>query len=236
MHEPGLDQINVLVIDDEEEIRRLLVEIITRQEHQVVAVASAEEALNLLPFWTFQIAFIDHRLPGMDGLVLGEYLRKSNPDMMIAMVSGSVDGRVERRSRDLDLRFIPKPFGVDEILSVIDEYMAEARARDDYRRSVEVDAEPPIARFIEDVGASFGVPGVPGRIGDRLVTTIKRCLNDMRSASRYNERDRVVALCGLISAKVLNLDLPRTAEGRTLYEEYDALMTARGKRAEFRQE
>lgn len=235
MHDAGLDQINVLVIDDEEEIRHLLVEIISRQEHQVVAVASAEEGLNLLPFWTFQIAFIDHRLPGMDGLVLGEYLRKSNPDMMIAMISGSVDARVERRARDLEFRFISKPFGVDEILAVIDEYLSEARARDDYRRSVEVDAEPPIARFIGDVAASFGVPSVPGRVGERLVATIKRCLNDMRSASRYNERDRVVALCGLISAKVLNLDLPRTPDGRTLYEEYDALMTSRGKRAEFSQ-
>ncbi len=234
MQDEGADQINVLVIDDEEGVRRLLAEVIGRQEHQVVAVSSAEEALALLPFWTFQVAFIDHRLPGMDGLVLAEYLRRSNPDMAIAMISGAVDGRVERKSRDLSIRFIPKPFGIDEVLQVIDEYLSEARARDDYRRSVEVDVEPPIARFIDDVGASFGVPSVPARLEERLVSTIKRCLNDMRSASRYNERDRVVALCGLITAKVLNVDLPRMADGRTLFEEYDTLMESRGKRVEFR--
>ena len=54
-------------------LRGLLVDIIGRGGHQAVPVASAEEGLELLPIWTFQVAFIDQRLPGMEGLVLGQY-------------------------------------------------------------------------------------------------------------------------------------------------------------------
>ena len=80
---------------------------------------------------------------------------------------------------------------------------------------------------------TFEIPSVPSRIESRLTETIKRSLNNLRSANRYNERDRVVALTGLLSARVLGLHLPKTNTDRTLYEEYDALMVERGRRREF---
>ena len=79
----------------------------------------------------------------------------------------------------------------------------------------------------------FGIPKVPGRITERLVGTLKRSLANLRSVSRYNERDRVVALSGLLTARVLDVDLPRTSTGLTLYEEYDRLMQSHGRRTEF---
>jgi len=227
-------QLNILVIDDDPAMRTLLVDIIQKREHQVVVAESAEEGLELLPFWTFQIAFLDHNLPGMEGVVLGEYLRRNNTDMTIAMVTGSDDPRVERKSRDLALRFIPKPFGVDDILRVIDDTVEAARERDQRRqRGDDPDFEPPIARFVEDIEECYGIPKVPSRIQGRLIETLKRSLNNLRTASRYTERDRVVALSGLLTARVLGVDLPKTSDGKTLYEEYDELMKERGRRTEF---
>jgi CheY-like chemotaxis protein len=228
------EQINVLVIDDDEAMRNLLVDIIAKREHQVIAAASAEEALELLPVWTFHIAFIDHNLPGMEGLLLGEYLRRNNPDMTIAMVTGSDDPKVEKRSRALELAFIPKPFAVADILRVVDDYVEAAKEREERRRrGNDPDFEPPIARFVEDIAESYGIPKVPGRIQERLVETLKRSLHNIASAARYTERDRVLALSGLLTARVLNVDLPRSPAGRTLFEEYDELMKARGRRTEF---
>src|SRR5215510_14461459 len=94
------DQVNILVIDDVSALRGLLVDIITRRGHQAVPAASAEEGLELLPFWTFQVAFIDQKLPGMEGLVLGEYLRRNNPDMTIALVTGEQDTRLPRLAKE----------------------------------------------------------------------------------------------------------------------------------------
>lgn len=230
----GDGMLNVLVVDDDPEMRELLALIVHREGHQAIAVESSEKALELLPVWSFQVAFLDHNLPGMEGLLLGEYLRRSNPDMLIAMVTGSVDPKVERRTRELRVTFIAKPFDNAEIRRVLETYVEHARERAERRRlEGEADFEPPIGRFADELSDSFAIPKVPDRITERLVGTVQRSLSNLRSVSRYNERDRVVALSGLLTARVLGVDLPRASNGLSLFEEYDRLMQHHGRRTEF---
>jgi CheY-like chemotaxis protein len=228
------EQLNVLVVDDDRAMRELLTEIIHREGHQAIVTASAEEALELLPIWSFQLAFLDQNLPGIEGLLLGEYLRRSNPDMILALVTGEDDPRVEKRSKELSVTFIAKPFDNAEIHRVLESYIERARERAaDRAQRGEPDFEPPIGRFASELHDCFGIPKVPPRIGERLTSTVQRCLNNLRSVSRYTERDRVVALSGLLTARVLGVDLPRASNGLTLYEEYDRLMQHHGRRTEF---
>jgi DNA-binding NtrC family response regulator len=229
------EPLNILVIDDEADLRQMFERLFNGEQHQVVLAASAEEGLQLLPHWTFHIAFVDQRLPGMDGLVLGEYLRRNNPDMSIVMMTGSGDPRIERRSRDLALKFLAKPFGISDALAVVDEYVASARERETRRRhSADPAFDPPLGAFMEEIAQSFDLPKVSDRVEDGLAQTIKRCLNNLTTAARYNERDRVMALSGLLTARVLGVALPRAKSGITLFEEYDRLMLERGRRPEFR--
>ncbi|HEU5073391.1 MAG TPA: response regulator [Polyangiaceae bacterium] len=228
------EQLNVLVIDDDPALRQMLAHVLSAGNHQVVLAASAEEALELLVHWTFQVALIDHNLPGMEGLILGEYLRRNNPDMSIVMVTGSDDPSIRRRSRESSLGFLAKPFQVRDILRIIDEYVLAAKERDLARKQQQdVLFSPPIEAFADELTELFSVPNVPDRVGDSIVQTLKRSLNNLKSAARYTERDRVVALSGLLTAQVLGVDLPRTKSGITLFEEYDRLMLERGRRTEF---
>jgi len=229
-----VEPLNILVIDDEPELRQLFARLLNGEQHQVVLAGSAEEGLQLLPHWTFHIAFVDHTLPGMEGLVLGEYLRRNNPDMSIVMMTGSDDPRIERRSRDLALKFLPKPFGVNDVLGTIEEYLTTAREREARRRhSADPSFDPPLGTFTDELAESFNLPRVSERVEDGLAQTIKRCLNNLTSAARYNERDRVMALSGLLASRVLGVTLPRMKNGVTLFEEYDRLMLERGRRPEF---
>lgn len=228
------EQLNVLVIDDDPALRQLLAKILGEAQHQVVVAASAEEALELLVHWTFQVALIDHNLPGMEGLILGEYLRKNNPDMSIVMVTGSDDPSLKKRSRESSLEFLAKPFQVRDILRIVDEYVISAKERDLSRQQKQDRCyTPPIEEFADELGELYGVPNVPSRVEDCLVQTLKRSLNNLKSAARYTERDRVAALSGLLAAQVLGVSLPRTKSGSTLFEEYDRLMLERGRRTEF---
>ena len=230
----ALEQLNVLIIEDEPDMRRLLVDLVSRADHIPVPAESAEEGLALLPGWTFQLAFLDHNLPGMEGLLLGEYLRNNNPDMTIALVTGADEPKLERRTRDLKITFVPKPFELDRIDQIIRDCVARLRAKDEERKHrADDDFHPPIARYAEELAAIYAIPNVPSRIERRLEQTIKRALMDLRSRARYSERQRVVALTGLLTARVLAVDLPRTSDGHTLYEEYDRCMRARGRRSEF---
>lgn len=231
-HDP--EQLNVLVIDDDDDMRRLLADVVTSRGHQALPAASAEEGMALLPLWTFQVAFLDQGLPGMEGLVLGEFLRKNNPDMTIALVTGEDEPRVERLARHLAITFIAKPFDVKQIQAVLDEAVADAHVRSVRRhRQEDADFAPPISRFAGELEKSYEMPHLPERIAERLTTTIKRKLSDLRSVGRYTERDRVLALSGLLAARVLGVDLPKTHSGHTLYEEYDQIMRQQGRRTEF---
>ena len=228
------EQLNVLVVDDEEASREVMVEIITHHHHQAVPAESAEDILKLLPFWTFQIAFIDHHLPGMEGMMLGAYLIKNNPNMTVALVTGAPEPSLQKESEALGLEFIAKPFGVTAIMDVIAKYQRAAEAREKARwQQGDEDFVPPISRFTASLESYFDMPNVPSRIESRLTNAIKRSLNNLRSVSRYNEKDRVIALSGLISAKVLGIRLPKSSSDRSLYEEYDSLMVERGRRREF---
>ena len=229
-----MEPLNILVIDDDADLRSMFERLFNGEQHQVLLAGSAEEGLHLLPHWTFHIAFVDHRLPGMEGLVLGEYLRRNNPDMSIVMMTGSEDPRIERRSRDLSLKFMAKPFAIGDVSGVIEEYLVTARERESRRRhSVDPAFDPPLGIFTDELAQSFALPRVSDRIEDGLAQTIQRCLNNLTSAARYNERDRVMALSGLLTARVLGVTLPRAKSGITLFEEYDRLMLERGRRPEF---
>lgn len=233
-HSQRGESLNILVIDDEPQIRQLFARILSSEQHQALLAESGEEALRLLPHWTFHIAFVDQTLPGMEGLVLGEYLRRNNPDMCIVMMTGSSDPRIERRTRDLSLEFLAKPFAVADVLETIDEYLAAAREREQRRRhSVDPAFDPPLGTFTEELAQSFGLPKVSERVEEGLAQTIKRSLNNLTTTGRYTERDRVIALSGLLTACVLGVNLPRAKSGLTLFEEYDRLMRERGRRPEF---
>ncbi len=230
-----VDLLHVLVIDDDEAMRNLITQILLPTGHQVVSAESAEAGLELLPYYTFQVALLDQRLPGMEGLVLGEFLRKNNPHMKIALVTGEDDEKLVRFGEEHRITVIPKPFEVKQILDLITSYQDEARRRIEAARTKQEigDYDPPFGRHLAALADAFELPSVPKRIEERLVHAVKTSLNELRSVSRYSERDRVIALSGLIALSVLGIKPPKTSAGRTLFEEYDALIKEHRRRTEF---
>ncbi len=223
--------LTVLVIDDDDDLRGLLVDIISREEHLVVAAESAEKGLELLPHTTFQVAFVDQNLPGMDGLLLGEYLRRNNPQMTIALVTGSDDRKLPKATEDLDIEYIPKPFTQPDILRVLVRAKQRLSDHDALRAAASADHFAP--NFVSHLDAlALEIPKSSDRVEAKLVENIRRLLANLRHGKRYNESDRATALAALLSARVLGISLP-VREGLTLYQEYDAIMRTHGRRTEF---
>ena len=81
--------LHILVIDDDPSMCEILSALFLSEGYLVITADSAEKGLEQLPFYTFDVAFIDQYLPGMEGLVFGEYLGKNNPEMEIVLITGS---------------------------------------------------------------------------------------------------------------------------------------------------
>jgi PAS domain S-box-containing protein len=67
---PSAGAHNILIVDDEAEIREALAEILSSARHRVVAVASGREALQRIAVERFDVIFTDMRMPDLDGRAL----------------------------------------------------------------------------------------------------------------------------------------------------------------------
>jgi two-component system nitrogen regulation response regulator NtrX len=110
----------ILIVDDEEGIRRTLRQILEDEGYTTEEAASGEEALQKVRERDFDVLLLDVWLPGMDGLKTLEALAGQGSDAEVLMISGH--GTVETAVRALKLGafdFIEKPLSMDRVLVTV---------------------------------------------------------------------------------------------------------------------
>ena len=111
----------VLVVDDEPMVRDLLTEVLRLQGYNVLAVASAAEALRVAASTaTIHLLITDLMMPEVDGLELTRRFRALHPNIPVLMVSGSLPLLHARSEPDLErFDFLAKPFQLNELLQKV---------------------------------------------------------------------------------------------------------------------
>lgn len=114
----------ILLVDDEDELRNTLQELLEHSRHHVTSCANAMRAREAVRNGKFDIALLDIRLPDGDGLELLREFRSTDPDMGVIMMTGyaEVDTAVDAIRLGAD-DFLKKPFDLDELLVRIDELL-----------------------------------------------------------------------------------------------------------------
>ncbi len=118
----------ILVVDDEESLRHMLVVLLKREGYEATAVASGEQALLELEQRSYDVVISDIRMPKLGGLELvDEIHRRGIATTVILMTAfGSIDVAIEAMKRGA-YDYISKPFRPDEIVLVLKK--AEERER-----------------------------------------------------------------------------------------------------------
>ncbi len=119
-------QAQILVVDDEPEMCWILENVIRRTGFTCMTAMSAREAMAVAKSNKFCMAFLDAKLPDIDGLEFARKLRKTNAHLPIVIVSGYFyqdDPTIEESLQEgLIDAFVGKPFDHDEIVNVITRY------------------------------------------------------------------------------------------------------------------
>ena len=121
---------HVLVVEDEEIVRQLLLGLLKEEGYSVDGVASGEEALRALDRELYDLVLLDLNLPGMHGMnVLAAAPALQTDAQFIVMTAfGSVDNAVEAMKLGA-YDYVSKPFRTEELLLTLERAAHEAELR-----------------------------------------------------------------------------------------------------------
>ncbi len=123
---------DILIVDDEEDIRELVGGILEDEGHQPRAARNSDEALAAIESRRPQLILLDIWLQGskLDGLQLLEAIKKQNPSVPVVMISGH--GNIETAVTAIKLGaydFIEKPFKADRLILIADRALETSRLK-----------------------------------------------------------------------------------------------------------
>lgn len=107
----------VLVIDDDEAVRRLLADVLGMHEFIVCAAQNGLFALDILEKEDFDIIITDYSMPEIDGITLTRMMRSRCPHSFIIGISADCDGRDFLNAGAN--AFLHKPFYLQDMLSMV---------------------------------------------------------------------------------------------------------------------
>ncbi len=122
-----MSKITIVIVEDEEELRENLYDLLDFKGYNVVAYGSAEAFLEKIESLSADLVLCDHQLPGINGIDALPEMKKIKPDLPVAIVTASCqkdtfDTAMERGAE----RIIHKPYEQMDMLQAVEEMLKEA--------------------------------------------------------------------------------------------------------------
>jgi len=110
----------ILVVDDEVELKNILVESLTSQGYETSGLASGEKALAALRTEPFDVVLTDMMMPGMDGITLVQEGLQIDPHLVCIVMTGQ--GTIQTAVDSMKVGafdYVLKPFRLQTLLPLI---------------------------------------------------------------------------------------------------------------------
>jgi DNA-binding NtrC family response regulator len=137
------DNARVLIIDDDENIRKVLETILTDEGYIVESADTAAKGIEKSEKTFFNIALVDVRLPDMEGIDLLPKLRETKPKMRKIIVTGypTLQNAITAVNNGANA-YVMKPFDVEKILKTIKDQLQK-------QKDEKMSTEENVVEFIE---------------------------------------------------------------------------------------
>ncbi|MBX5326153.1 MAG: response regulator [Candidatus Bathyarchaeia archaeon] len=137
------DPARILVVDDDESIRKTLATILEDKGYVVDTAENGKDAIKKSNRRFYNLALIDIRLPDMTGTELLTSMKETTPKMVKIIITGypSLQTAVEAVNKGADA-YILKPFKMSNVLDMIEKHLRKQREEKKY-------SEEKVTEFIE---------------------------------------------------------------------------------------
>lgn len=120
--------ISILIIDDDEGMLKTLNYILSDKGYDVATFTSGADALQLVAKKNFDIALIDLKMPGMDGVSVFKEIKRLSPNTTIMMITAyTMHKLVEEVKRAGAKVIFSKPLDLDMVIAMADELKDKKR-------------------------------------------------------------------------------------------------------------
>jgi len=124
----------VLVVDDDEGVRKVLARWVSDMGYAVKTAESADAALEVVRDSTIDVALCDVRMPGHDGIWLIEQIGRLYPGIAMVLATGLIEMDPMVTLRPGVVGYIVKPFNREDLAQVIKRGIAEHKRREAERQ------------------------------------------------------------------------------------------------------
>jgi two-component system nitrogen regulation response regulator NtrX len=161
----------ILVVDDEEGIRKILKQVLEYEGHDVNAAGGGGEGLALFQETQPDLTLLDVKMARMDGLEVLDRIREQDPAAVVVMISGhgTIETAVEATRRGA-FDFLEKPLDTDRLLVTIRNGLQQRGLEQENARLREE-----VESHYEIVGRSFAIRSLVDRI-EKVAPTDARVL------------------------------------------------------------
>ena len=125
----------ILIVDDENVVRESLTQWFSADTYEVTPAASGKDALSMMAGREFDLALLDIKMPGMDGMELQARLKEADPDLPIIIMTGfaSVETAVQALKQGA-WDYITKPVDPDELSHLVANAIDHRQAKQEVTR------------------------------------------------------------------------------------------------------
>ena len=119
----------IIVIDDQEPIRRIVRRALEQQGHEVLDASEGEMGMRLLERHAADVVITDIFMPGQDGILTLRQIRKQFPAVKVIVISGGDSSGLLDLRHDAELlgavRSLQKPFTAAELIQTVREVLSD---------------------------------------------------------------------------------------------------------------
>ena len=120
---------NILVVDDDAQVRKTLSSILSKEGYSVVTAENGKQATKISEKSRFDMALIDIKLPDMEGTELLQRMKQNQPHMVKIIITGfpTLENAMETVNEGAD-GYVLKPFDTEKLLEMIRKHLKRETA------------------------------------------------------------------------------------------------------------
>jgi DNA-binding NtrC family response regulator len=214
----------ILIVDDEEHIRKIMTIMLRKRGYECLNAASGEEALALVKRESIAVVLTDLKMPGMDGLQLLDRIKTFDPEIIVIVVTAyaTIETAISAMKAGA-YDYISKPFNEEEVVLILEKALEKVHlVRENKFLKKQIEERTDQGVFLGESQAMRKVFGIIAKVAETKATVLitgesgtgkELAARSIHLHSPRRDKNFMAVNCGAIPANLMESEFFGYARG-----------------------